>query len=68
VFVADFINYRVLLLSPELTYIRDVVSRDQLQWHPLRLSVDVQSRRLYVAVNEVKDGRWSAGRVAIISV
>ena len=28
VFVVDLNNYRVLLLSPELTYVRDVVSRD----------------------------------------
>jgi len=68
VFVVDINNVRVLLLSPELTYVNDVVSRDQLKWRPLRLSVDVDRRRLYVAVNERKDGRWTAGRVVIVTV
>jgi len=62
VFVVDTNNYRVLLLSPELTYVCDVVSRDQLKWHPKRLFLDVQRRRLYIAVNELK------GRVIVVSV
>ena len=64
VFVADFNNYRVLLLSPELTYVRDVVSRDRLNWKPQRLLLDVQRRRLYIA-----DSKWPiGGRVIVISV
>jgi len=64
VFVADRNNYRVLLLSPELTYVRDVVSRDQLKWLPLRLFLDVQTRRLYVA-----DSKWIfRGRVIVVSI
>jgi len=64
VFVADVNNYRVLLLSPELTYVRDVVSRDQLKWNPERLFLDVQRRRLYVA-----DSNWPmVGRVVVVSV
>jgi len=68
IFVVDLITFRVLLLSPDLAYVRDVVSRDQLKWHPLRLSVDVQRRRLYVAVNDWKDDKYTAGRVVIVSV
>ena len=68
VFVADFINCRVLLLSPDLTYIREVVSRQQLKWNPMRLFLDVDRRRLYVAVNECKDSEYTAGRVVVISV
>jgi len=68
VFVADFNNDRVLLLSPELTYVRDIVSRDQLKWHPLRLSVDVQRRRLYVAVNDCTDDKYTTGRVVIVRI
>jgi len=68
VFVVDYNNARVRLLSPELTHVRDVVSRDQLKWHPLRLSVDVHRRRLYVAVNEVNDGRWTTRRIVVVSV
>ena len=68
VFVADLNNYRVLLLSPALTYVREVVSRDQLKWKPLRLYLDDDRRRLYVAEN-VRDGhKHTAGRVVVISV
>jgi len=51
VFVADCCNQRVLLLSPELTYIRDVVSRDELKGKPARLCLDGKRNCLYVAVN-----------------
>jgi len=68
VFVADRKNYRVLVLSPTLTYVRDVVSRDQLQWGPNRLCLDVQRRHLYVAVNDYKDDKWTAGRVVVVSM
>jgi len=67
IFVADLNNHRVLLLSPTLTYIRDVVSRKQLKWIPRRLSLDVQRRRLYVADDENKDGKYTAGRVIVVT-
>jgi len=63
VFVADFINRRVTLLSPTLQYVRQVVSPDQLKWKPRRMCLDTERRLLYVAVNE-----WTAGRVVMISV
>jgi len=68
VFVIDLNNARVLLLSAELTYVREIVSRDELTCYPLRLFLDVQRRQLYIAVNEVKDDIWTAGRVDIVSV
>jgi len=68
IFVTDVKNNRVLLLSPTLTYLRDVASRKQLQWCPYRLSVDVKRRRLYVAVNEYKDGKFTVGRVTVVSM
>jgi len=68
VFVADLNNHRVLLLSPTLTYIREAVSREQLQWLPRRLSIDVARRRLYVADIEYKDGKFTAGRVIVVNV
>jgi len=52
VFVADQNNRRVTLLSPTLQYVRQVVSSDKLKWHPCRLYLDVQRRRLYVTDNE----------------
>jgi len=35
VFVVDFGNRRVTLLSPTLEYVGQVVSRDQLKWLPV---------------------------------
>jgi len=68
VFVADRNSHRVLLLSPALTYVREVVSREQFHWYPRRLSLDVQRRRLYVAENEWNDGEFTAGRVVVLKV
>ena len=50
VFVADLQNCRVLLLSPSLAYIREIVSRDQLKGRPERLCLDDNKTCLYVAV------------------
>ena len=60
VFVADHNNRRVLL-SPDLTYVREVVSREQLKWKPWRLYLDVDRRRLYIADDE----RWKGQGVVI---
>ena len=68
VYVVDVINRRVTLLSPTLSYIRQVVSSDKLKWLPDRLYLDVRRRRLYVADNEWKDGEYIAGRVVVFSV
>jgi len=67
VFVADYNNRRVTLLSPTLEYVRQVVSRDQLMGQPVRLHVDTQRRLLYVAVNEWKNNEWK-GRLFVFSV
>ena len=67
-FVADSKNDRVLLLSPALTVVRDVLPRGQLKWSPMRLWLDSDIRRLYVAVNEVKDGICAAGKLLVASV
>ena len=68
VFVVDVYNKRVTLLSPTLNYVRQVVSRDQVKWGPVRLCLDAQRRRLYVVDNEVTDGKYTAGRVVVFSV
>jgi len=68
VFVADVNNYRVLLLSPALTFVCEVLSREQLKWLPLCIWLDYDRYRLYVGVNEWKDNRISAGRVAVVDV
>jgi len=77
VFVADRDNLRVLLLSPLFTYVREIMSREQPNWEPLRLFLDHDKRRLYVAENTTGDddddddddgGGRTAGRVVVISV
>jgi len=70
VFVADVNNRRVTLLSPTLEYVRQVESRDQLKWVPLRLYLDRQRRQLYVAEMEWNDEqkKMTAGRVTLYSV
>ena len=68
VFVADVINDRVLLLSPALSFVREVLSREQVRWTPERLWLDSDRRRLYVTVSEVKHGKSTAGRVVVVSV
>jgi len=68
VFVVDINNRRVTLLSPTLGNKRQVVSRDQFKWKPEKLCYDVQRRRLYVVDTEVKDGKYTAGRVVVVSV
>jgi len=67
-FVADLNNRRVTLLSPTLDFVRHVVSPDKLKWDPLCLHLDVHRRRLYVAENEYKGGKYTAGRVVVFSV
>ena len=68
VFVVDQNNYRVLLLSPQLTYLRDVVSREQFKWMPIRIHLDSDRRRLYVADIELKDDKFTTGRVVVVSI
>ena len=68
VFVADVNNDRVLLLTPALTFVREVLSLEQLKWTPLRLCFDSDRSRLYVGVNEYKYDKYSGGRVAVVDV
>lgn len=70
VFVVDRKNDTVLLLSPAVSYLREVLSREQLQWTPYRLSLDVQRRRLYVAVNKQHEVSrdFTVGRVIVVNV
>jgi len=68
VYVVDVFNRRVTLLSPTLSYTREVVSSDKLKWEPDTLYLDVQRRRLYVTDNEWDDVEWTLGRVVVFSV
>ena len=66
VFVADLYNDRVLLLSPALTFVREVLSREQLKCSPRSLWLDSDRRRLYVAVNRLEDD--ASGQVVVVSL
>ena len=69
VYVVDRNNYRVLLLSATLRYAGDVLTREQLEWKPHRIYLDVKRRRLYVAVNEhLELGDFTAGRVIVVNI
>jgi len=68
VFVVDINNQRVTLLSPPLVYVRQVVSPDDLKGWPYCMCLDIYRRRLYVADNEWKAGKYTAGRVVVFSV
>jgi len=68
VFVADAVNQRVLLLSPALTFVREALSREELKWMPRRLWYDSGRRRLYVAVGEWKDHKFTRGQVVVVGV
>jgi len=73
VFVADSLNKRVMLLSPTLDYIRQVVSRDDLKSLPNSLCLDIHRRRLYVNENAMYvNGNYNTlfefGRTVVFSV
>lgn len=62
-FVADMHNHRVLLLSPSLSHVHDVVRRRQFDGGLVRLCFDANKRLLCVAFNENR-----RGRVAVVAV
>jgi len=71
VFYVDFLNLQVILLSPTLHYVRQVVSCDKLKAFPFRLYLDVLRRRLYVVENEMLSTNTHSpptGRVVVLSV
>ena len=70
VFVADAINRQVMFLSPQLNFVNQFVSRNELKGHPLSLSFDVHRQRLYVADNEWEEEslEYLAGRVVVLDV
>jgi len=68
VYIADMFNRRVKLLSSTLGYIRAVVTGDSLKGEPNGLCLDAQAGRLYVADNELKDDKYTAGRVVVFRV
>jgi len=65
VFVADFENKRVTLLSPTMEYVREIVSRDQIKYEPKRLHLDRERRLLYVADNQFS---VSSGRIVVFRI
>ena len=70
VFVADNNGGRVLLLSPSLQLVREVVAcgGNGLSSSPWRLHLDSAAKRLYVAENELKDNKWVSGKVSVFQL
>lgn len=68
VFVADYVNRRVTMLSPKLEFVRHILSPTKLTGSPCRLFYDARKRHLYVADNEVIEGKWILGRVVVFAV
>jgi len=70
VFVAEIDNRRVMLLSPTLGYIREVLCSDDLKGEPTRLYLDTKRRRLYVSDNKWNDEKktFTVGRVVVFNV
>jgi hypothetical protein len=62
IFVADLSNDRVLMLSPNLTFSRTIVSG---LTGAVRLWFDEQTGRLYVADNKWKNGKYVSGNVKV---
>ena len=69
VYVADVLHRRVSVYSAStLEPVREVVGDTQLKWWPLRLFVDKDRRRLYVADNNFDGQKYIAGRVVVFSL
>lgn len=62
IFVADCNNDRVLMLSPTLGFVREVVSGLK---HPTRLCFDEEMNRLYVADDKWQSDKWVSGQVKV---
>ena len=66
VYLADVKYRRVYVLTPQLAFVREVVS--QLQLYPVRVHLDSNKGRLYVAANNAKDGKFTAGQVFVLGI
>lgn len=64
----DHVNKRVKVLSPSLSYQRQVVSPKELKGMPSRLCFGGNKQFLYVTDNEMMDGKWVAGRVIVFKI
>jgi hypothetical protein len=62
VFVADMNNHRVLMFSPTVKYIREVVSG---LGYPSRMSFDEQTGRLYIADNNSENKTFAGGNIKV---
>jgi DNA-binding beta-propeller fold protein YncE len=65
IFVADLNNDRILMLSPNLTFNRTVVSD---LTGPRRLRFDEQTGRLYIADNKWENGKYVSGVIKVYGV
>lgn len=66
IFVADRDNRRVLMLSPRLSFIRELLSGFSNE--PCRLWIDEQSGRMFVAENKWQETSYISGHIQIYSL
>jgi len=65
IFVADINNNRVLMLSPTLSLIWEVVTGLRYPWNIL---FDDETGRMYVADNKWENDKWVSGQVKVYAV
>ena len=68
IYAADVLYRRVLVYSPALDFVREVVCGTQLKWWPIRLFVDADRRRLYVADNNFDGRKYTTGQVVVFKL
>ena len=58
VYLVDVSNQRIILISPDLQYVRDVCrGNEDLTWWPTRVCLDPTSKHLYVVDSSTESGR-----------
>lgn len=68
VYVVDHVNKRVKVLSAALSYLRQVVTPRELKGLPSRMCFGVNKQLLYVADNEMMEGKCINGRVVVVRI
>lgn len=68
IYAADVFYRRIVVYSPALEFVREVVCDAQLKWWPIRVFVDSDRKRLYVADNNFDGYKYTAGRVVVFSL
>ena len=68
ILVADQKNRRVLVLSPTLSYVCQLLTPQHFtqRWKPYRMCINSSNNSVYIAEREWKDNKYVAGRVTVV--